>query len=120
MSETTRPSFGKRTKAGKKVKPIEFDLFDGEYVFQCKQRLQGAIILDFIAAAESDDGSSGAGHITELIEAALLTKEDRDLFNQVIRSEDPDDVIEIQDLTDIVTYLVEKYTSRPTSGSEQL
>lgn len=98
------------------LEPLTFDLLDGKHEFECKPVLQGAIILDFVASSEGE-ATSGAAHLLEFIHKALLTDDDRLKFDAVIRSEDPDDNIEIEELTNIVTWLVEEYTSRPTQAS---
>lgn len=96
--------------------PLSFDLLDGKHSFECKPVLQGAVILDFVTASE-EGGAGGAGHLTDLIEAALKDDDEVTRFNEVIRSSNIEDTIEIEELGNIVAWLVEEYTSRPTQAS---
>ncbi len=103
-------------KKDRELEPLGFDLLDGKYEFDCKPVIQGAVILDFVAAAE-EGGSTGAGHTLEFLRSTLLAEKDVELFDKVIRSEDVEDNIEIEELMQIVSWLVEEYTSRPTQAS---
>jgi hypothetical protein len=111
-------SFGKRKTV--EAKPVTFGFFDDDnYVFECKPRLQGAVILDFVAASTEDEGAAAAGHMVDLIRKALKDETERTRFDDLIYSDDPELVIEIEELGEVVSYLVEEYTTRPTQGSEQ-
>lgn len=96
--------------------PLTFDLLGGKYNFECKPVLQGAVILDFVAASE-DGGAGGAAHMTDLIVEALKDDDEVARFNEVIRSKKVEDTVSIEELGEIVAWLVEEYTSRPTQAS---
>lgn len=113
-SSTRHRSFGARRK--NTAKPLTFDLLDGKYEFEAKKAVQGAVILDFVASA-TGDGADSASHLVDFIFKVLKDDDERARFDAVIRSEDEDDIIEIEDLGDIVSWLVEEYTSRPTQES---
>lgn len=98
--------------------PLTFDLLEGKYEFECKPVLQGALILDFVAASE-EGGASGAGHMLTFIHSALKDEEEVSKFEKVVHSEDPADNIDIEELGQIVAWLVEEYTSRPTPASSR-
>lgn len=118
VNQSTQPrhrSFGKRKNV--ETTPLTFDLLDGKYSFEAKARLQGAVILDFVEM--SSENEAGAAHLTKFILQALKDDAERTRFSEVIRSDDPEDVIDIEELGDLVAWLIEEYTSRPTQGSSE-
>jgi hypothetical protein len=108
-------SFGKRKTVA--LEPLTFDLLEGKYQFEAKPVQQGAVILDFVAASADENSAAGAAHLTDFIFQSLKDEDNRERFNEAIRSEDPEDNIDISELGDIVAWLVEEYTSRPTQES---
>jgi hypothetical protein len=100
----------------RKATPLEeseigFVLGETEYV--CKPDIQGAVILDFIAAAENGGGGAAAKLLPFFDK--VLSPDDLDKFHTQIDS--PDEIIEIETLSDIVGHLIEQYTERPTQAS---
>jgi hypothetical protein len=119
MTDSKTPTIRHKSFGSRKLKgstPLTFDLLEGKYTFTAKSRIQGALLLDFVAQTE-DGGAAAAAHLTDFISAVLKTDEDRELFSSVIHSDDEDDTIEIEDLADIVSWLVEEYSQRPTQES---
>lgn len=91
-----------------------FDLFDE--TFYGRPAIQGAAILEFVSAADDTNGGSAAKQILAFYKKAL-TEESHTRFVALI--EDPDRVVDLETLTEIVGWLVEEYTSRPTQASSQ-
>lgn len=90
------------------VEPIEFEL-EGE-TFEAYGQVPGAVLLEFIAAsAEESTGTAGA--ILAYLKSSM-DKENYKRFDKLIH--DPDKTIQLQVLADIVSYLVEERSSRPT------
>ena len=102
----------------RKAKPQEesevgFDL--GEETYVCKPDIQGAVILEFIAAA--DAGNAGAAAKIIPFFSEVLPEAELEKFHNQIKS--PDEIIEMETLSDIVGYLIEEYTDRPTRASSE-
>lgn len=92
-----------------KLEPIPFEL-EGES-FEAYGQVPGAVLLDFIAASSQDDSTGTAGAITGYLKSSM-DKENFKRFDKLTR--DPEVVIELQVLADIVAYLIEERTNRPT------
>lgn len=89
--------------------PVSFDI-DGEQ-FTCVPQIPGAVLLDFIGDADSDDGGRAAEALIGFLENVVI-QEERERFIGYIRS--PETLIEIELLADICEYLVGEYAQRPT------
>lgn len=100
------------TQTPEEVEPLEFVLH-GE-TFNCRPLLQGAVILDFLSAGNDETGSGTAAQILGIFPSALYP-EDYVRFTALIR--DPDRIVDLETLSEIVGYLIEEYTSRPTKAS---
>jgi len=101
------------TRKAKKQEESEVGFTLGETDYTCKPEIQGAVILNFISAADS--GTAGAaGQIMPFFEECLPAGE-LEKFRTQIKSED--EIIELETLSDIVAYLIEEYTTRPTMAS---
>lgn len=93
--------------------PVTFEL-DGE-LFTARPAIPGAMLLDFIADADSNDGGRAAEALIEFM-TKVLVAEDRERFVDLIHDEER--VIEIELIADICEYLVSEYASRPTASSK--
>lgn len=91
------------------VEPIPFEL-EGES-FEAYGQVPGAVLLDFIAASTQEDSSGTAGAIIGYLKSSM-NKTEFKRFDALTR--DPEKLIELQVLADIVAYLIEERTSRPT------
>lgn len=103
-------SFG--SQSVEDIEPLDFSLH-GE-TFNCRPRLQGAVILDFLSSGQDDSGAGTAAQILGIFPSALYP-EDNARFEALIR--DPDRIVELETLSEIVAFLIEAYTSRPTVAS---
>jgi hypothetical protein len=91
------------------AEPIPFEL-EGE-TFEAYGQVPGAVLLDFIAASTQEDSSGTAGAILGYLKSSM----DRETFRRFDKlTRDPEKAIELQVLADIVAYLIEERTSRPT------
>ena len=95
------------------TQPLSFKLYGEDY--QCKTALQGKVLLDMVA----DSGSDSNGMATALIDkffAKVLLPESFERFLKLV--EDPSKIVTVEKLGEITSWLVEQYSSRPTSGLE--
>ena len=102
-------SFGDKPK-----EPVTFKLYDEE--FHCRPALQGKMLLDLIArTTNSEDPAAGARVISEFFSGVLLA----DCYARFeLLTNDPDKIVDVESLGEIVAWLVEQYTDRPTPRSE--
>jgi hypothetical protein len=92
------------------VEPIPFEL-EGE-TFEAYGQVPGAVLLDFIKASTQEDSSGTAGAIQDYLKSSM-DAENFKRFNKLVR--DPEKIIQLQVLADIVSYLIEERSdSRPT------
>jgi len=91
--------------------PIEFELND--QTFSCKPALQGAVLLEFVSKADSENGGAAAGALYSFFEDAMEPNE-YVRFMDYLKS--PDVIIDMETIGDIAGWLVEQYTARPTQG----
>lgn len=97
---------------GRKVvdfEPLEFDL-EGES-FIAKPAIQGAVLLEFVAAADSDSGGKSAQALYDFFKS-VMEPEEYKRFDEYLKN--PDMIFDFQVLGDIAGWLVEEYTARPT------
>ncbi len=94
--------------------PITFKIHDEE--FTCRGEIPGKVMLDLVAkSSNQDDPGKSADMITDFFKYAM----NEDSYNRFIAlAEDPDRIVTIETLTDIVAWLVEQYSDRPTLRSE--
>lgn len=108
MAEKKIRSFSKN-KA--KAPRIKFEVL--EETFEAYGSIPGAVLLDFIGSSD-DNSSATARGIGDYLKSALPADE-YERFNAFTR--DPENNIELEDLSEIVSYLIEEQTSRPTEAS---
>jgi hypothetical protein len=94
------------------AEPISFKIFDEE--FHCIPQIQGKVLLNMVAGSNSDDPAASAGVITEFFDS-VLKEESLKRFNLLV--EDKDRIVSVETLSEIVGWLAEQYTNRPTEGS---
>jgi hypothetical protein len=93
--------------------PLSFKLHDEE--FNCRPSLQGKVLLSIVGAADSDDASAMSKMISGFFDVCLVDA-DRERFRNLL--EDPDKIVSVETLGEIVGWLVEQYTARPTKQPE--
>lgn len=108
---TRRRTF-KSGKALSDFDPLEFELND--QTFKCKPALQGAVLLEFVAKADSDDGGAAAGAMYDFF-ADVMDELEYKRFRNYLKN--PTVIIELDMIAEIAAWLVEEYTARPTEPS---
>ena len=93
--------------------PLEFEL--NKQLFSCKPAIQGSVLLEFVRDADSESGGDSAKALYNFLQAAMDEKEYARL-QTVLR--DPDVIIDIELIGQIVSWLVEEYAARPTKRPE--
>ena len=97
--------------------PLTFDL--GGEEFTCHPEVQGKLILDIIRAAsdEKDPDQRGmmmAVGVLDFFEKVMDAPE-YERFNKLM--EDPKRIVPMDTLSEIMSWLIEEYTDRPTQPS---
>lgn len=95
--------------------PLTFRLHDED--FTCYSAMPGKTLLDFVQRSDSDNASESAGAISDFFKKVLVP-ESYERFDAL--ASDPDRVVTMQTLADIVSWVLETYSNRPTEGSELL
>lgn len=90
---------------------VTFDL--NGVTYHCRPRLPAGVTLD---VASIDAGVGTAQRVGEFFDAALLS-DDAQLFAAALR--DPETVVPMETLREIIQWLVERYTGRPTGPSSE-
>jgi hypothetical protein len=91
------------------IEPVSFALLGEE--FQCRPAIPGSTLLNFVAKADGANTSAAAGSIFAFFESAL-TPDDYIRFRALVDS--PERIVPMDTLSEIVGWLVEQYTERPT------
>lgn len=107
-------SFG-APKEGENIEaaePIVFKLLDEE--FEAYGEVPGAVMLDFIADYGNDNSAYTAKALIQYLKNSM-DAENYKRFDAMIR--DPKKLIKIETLSEIVGYLMEERSSRPSSAS---
>jgi hypothetical protein len=96
------------------AEPITFKIHDEE--FTCRGEIPGKVMLDLVAkSANQEDPANSAAMITDFFNYAM----EEESYNRFIAlAEDPIRIVTMETLTDIVGWLVEEYSDRPTSRPE--
>ncbi len=104
--------FGSGTGSTPKEAPV-FKLHGEE--FTCKPAIQGKVLLDLAANSAGDDAAKAAGVIDSFF-GYVLTEESGKRFESLLV--DPDRIVSVETLSEIVAWLVEEYTQRPNQQPE--
>jgi hypothetical protein len=94
------------------LESFKFKLYNEE--FQCKPKMQGKTLLKFASASSSDDSGESSKAITDFFDAVLLP-ESKERFNALL--EDEYKIVSVETLGEILGWIVEAYSARPTQES---
>jgi len=94
----------------KPVEELHFSLHGED--FQCKPKIQGKVLLDLIARSNAQENPAEAAKLISEFFGIVLLKESFERFTALTLSEDK--IIDVEQLSDIVAWLVEEYAKRPT------
>jgi hypothetical protein len=98
---------------GVKHEKVFFKLYGEE--FECIPAIPGKTLLSFAQASGSEDGAESAKAINKFFEK-VLTEESYVRFDKL--AEDPNRLVTVETLAEIVGWIVETYADRPTEGLE--
>ena len=93
--------------------PINFKLFGED--FSCKPAIQGKVLMNLASGANADDPSAAAKTIDDFFKYVLL-EESNERFQALLI--DPDRIVSMETISDIVAWLIEEYTNRPNQQPE--
>lgn len=100
------------------AEPITFTILDEE--FEAYPQLQGAVIVELLAGladtGEEGNGAAAASLLTNVFEFALKP-ESLERFKKL--THDPERIVDLETLSEIVSWLMEEYTDRPTEDSSR-
>lgn len=105
--------FGSGSNGGASVEPVTFKIHGEE--FTCIPEIPGKTVLNLVAKSGGDNPGQSAEAVTSFFKV-VLTEESNLRFDAL--AEDPHRVVTIQTLTEIIEWLVEQYTDRPTERPE--
>lgn len=94
----------------KPVEPLSFKLHGED--FQCKPKMQGKVLLDLVAKSSSQDNPAEAAAIINRFFELVLVQESYVRFDALVQSDDK--IVDVEQLSSIVAWLVEQYSDRPT------
>lgn len=95
---------------------IKFALHGEEFV--CRPALPGQVLLNLVAKSGDEDNPAEAAKVITDFFKTVLVPESYTRFDAL--ANDPDRVVEVDTLSDIVGWLVEQYSDRPISRPEAL
>ena len=93
--------------------PITFTLKGEE--FTAIPEIQGAVLMDLIKGASSEDPTESFDMMMELFDNAL---EDESLVRFKALIKDKKRIVPIEKLTEVVAFLIEEYADRPEAPRE--
>lgn len=94
----------------KPAEPLAFKLHGEE--FSCKPKMQGKVLLDLVSKSSAQDNPAEAAAIINKFFELVLIAESYQRFDALVQSDDR--IVEVEQLSEIVGWLVEQYSDRPT------
>jgi len=94
------------------VEPLSFKLHDEE--FRCLPQIQGKVLLDMVADSQGEDNKLAA----ELINRFFAKTLEPESFTRFVNLLESEKIVSVDTLGEIVSWMVEQYSSRPTLGSQ--
>lgn len=93
--------------------PLAFKLHGED--FSCRPAIQGKVLIDLAKSGNSEDPSAAAETIEKFFDVVLVDS-DRERFQALLV--DPDRIVSVETLSDIIAWLMEEYTNRPNQQPE--
>lgn len=110
---TTRfKDFGYGKAVGSK-EPLKFKLYDEE--FECVAQIQGKVMLDLVSESTSEDAGSTARVVSSFFGKVMLPES---FVRFEALTEDPDRIVSVETLSEIVSWLITEYGNRPNQEPE--
>ena len=96
-----------------KLEPVSFDLYGK--TFQCYKQINGIALLRFVKEANAEDGARATQALLDIFHR-VMNDDEYARFEELCQ--DPDTIVPVETLSDIISFLIEVYTDRPTEQSE--
>lgn len=84
--------------------------------FYCRPQIPGKVMLDLAGRSGNDDDTAASATVITDFFKYVLVQESYTRFNTLC--EDPDRIVTIEQLMDIISWLMETYSNRPTQRPE--
>lgn len=94
------------------MEPVSFDLYGK--TFNCYKQIHGVTLLRFVKEASSEDGARATEAMLTIFKR-VMPSEEYARFEELC--DDPDTVVPVETLGEIIGWLMEVYTGRPTEES---
>jgi hypothetical protein len=94
------------------AEPLSFKIYNED--FECRREMQGKVLLDLVALSGSGDNPGESAKVIGDFFRIVLVPESYERFDAL--TQNPDKVVTVETLGEIVGWLVEQYSDRPTSG----
>lgn len=104
--------FGRPVKQDE-MEPVAFDLYG--QTFNCYKQIHGVTLLRFVKEANSEDGGRATSALLDVFQR-VMPDEEYKRFEALC--DDPETVVPVETLGEIVAWLMEVYAGRPTQQSE--
>jgi hypothetical protein len=91
------------------LEPVSFDLYGD--TFNCYKQIHGVTLLRFVKEATSEDGARATEAMLGIFQR-VMPDDEYARFEKLC--EDPDTVVPVDTLGEIIGWLVEVYSDRPT------
>lgn len=104
--------FGRPVKQDE-LEPVAFELYG--QTFNCYKQIHGVTLLRFVKEANSQDGARATEAMLEIFQR-VMPKDEYERFESLC--EDPETVVPVETLGEIIAFLMEAYSSGPTKKSE--
>lgn len=107
---TKKKSFGSHVPKG--INPMELEIND--QTFLVRGAMSGVQLLQLIKAMDGNGDSDSADTMLNFIERSII-EDDRERAMEYLANSEPP--VPLTTLTDIITWLIEEYTGKPTELS---
>jgi hypothetical protein len=104
--------FGRPVKQDE-LEPVAFDLYGK--TFNCYKQIHGVTLLRFVKEANSEDGAAATNAMLDIFKR-VMPKEEYARFEELC--DDPDTVVPVETLGEIIAFLMEAYTGKEAQQSK--
>lgn len=106
----------KQFRGGRKIEEFEPVMFElNDETFKCYSAIPGAVLLEFVRDATDEENGNSASALYNFLESAMPDAEYKRL-QELLKK--PDVIIDIEMIGEIVSWLVEEFSDRPTQQPE--
>lgn len=96
------------------LEPLAFELY-GE-TFNCYKQIHGVTLLRFVKETSSEDGAAATNAMLDIFKR-VMPKDEYTRFEELCNN--PETVVPVDTLGEIIGFLMEAYSGRPTEPSEE-